>query len=126
MHHHTIAAAISFASLACAGQSVVRTYDRDSAVFPNPERGWIWTNQPFCSGTTALSFVAFDELRARSITLVDQVYVIDQFRDAQLSESFLESLTNQALRPDSTRNRVWVQDFPVELAQAGHLKLKSA
>ena len=37
-----------------------------------------------------------------------------------------ESLTNQALRPDSTRNRVWVQDFPVQLDQAGHLKLKSA
>ena len=66
-----------------------RVYFPDTSDFPNPERGWIWTNEVFC-GPVPISVVDFDSLRAQHITMIDPIYVLDDFRESELSQDLLE------------------------------------
>ncbi|MEM8835055.1 MAG: DUF4832 domain-containing protein [Planctomycetota bacterium] len=76
----------------------VVTYQPSDDVIANPERGWMWTNPAFCSGATSLDFVDFDDLRAQRITLVDQIYVLDAFREGALSQEILDRFESDCAR----------------------------
>lgn len=90
------AAACLGAGAGAAGAQV--SYAPDMSAFANPERGWMWTNQPFCAGTTPIGFVDFDALRDAGVTLIDQVYVLDDYLNAPLSSAFLGQFADECDR----------------------------
>lgn len=65
-----------------------RSYVPDDSDFANPERGWIWTNIVYCN-PVPVSAVDFAALRSQNITIIDPIYVLDEFRDAPLSADLL-------------------------------------
>jgi hypothetical protein len=102
-------AGIAAAVLASAGawsQSVQSiTYVGSDAVFANPERGFMFTNRPgvdptdfsfeINNDTRPLLLIDFDALRAQHITVVEPVYLIDEFRNAPLSPEFLGQVQSE-------------------------------
>ncbi|MEM6852791.1 MAG: DUF4832 domain-containing protein [Planctomycetota bacterium] len=95
--------AVSWSAYSQATQTF--TYAGTDEIFANPERGFMFTNRPgadpddfsffLANDTRPLSLVDFDDLRAQHITVVEPVYLIDDFRDAPLSPDFLAQVQSE-------------------------------
>ncbi|MBR8839663.1 MAG: DUF4832 domain-containing protein [Stigonema ocellatum SAG 48.90 = DSM 106950] len=73
-------------------------YERSDENFPNPERGFYFPFDPL--GLDAKDFVyplsiaQLQEVRNQNLTLVRRIYLISEFRDQPISESFLNMISN--------------------------------
>lgn len=71
------------------------SYESSSEDFPNPERGFFVVFDPI--GNNAVSPLDISELkkvRSQNMTLVRRVYLISEFREKPLSQSFLQRISN--------------------------------
>lgn len=99
----TLAAAATCVASAQSTQTV--NYPGTDAIFANPERGFMFTNRPavdaddfsylIANDTRPLSLIDFDDLRARHITVVEPIYILDEFRDTPLSPELLAQVQSE-------------------------------
>jgi len=70
------------------------TYESSSENFPNPERGFFVAVDPI--GNNAVSPLQLSELqkiKSQNITLVRRIYLLSEFREKSLSQSFLKMIS---------------------------------
>jgi len=79
---------------AVAQGSITVTYDVDSGNFTNPERGWHEQINPYyTSDVTAnpITTTQLDKYRDDNLTLVSKYYLIKDFVDSPISQSYLDN-----------------------------------
>lgn len=70
-------------------------YKKTKENFPNPERGFFIAVQPFGSNTfKPLSLSKLKKITKHKISLVRRIYLIEEFRDKPISQSFIQLLKN--------------------------------
>lgn len=76
--------------------SVNTTYSESFENFPNPERGFYISDGP--DANTPISVGKLQEARNQNMSLVRRIYLLSNFRDSPLSESFLSLVSNDLQR----------------------------
>lgn len=77
-----------------ASAAVTVTYQASTENFPNPERGFYRQRAPFYIGTQRYPLTAaLRQFRSEGIALLRAYYVIDEFTQTTLPQSFLDAMT---------------------------------
>jgi len=70
------------------------TYESSSENFPNPERGFFVAVDPIGNNPVSpLQLSDLQQIKSQNITLVRRIYLLSEFRENSLSQSFLEMIS---------------------------------
>ena len=79
----------------CTAATITTSYKSSSENFPNPERGFYAPFNPSDdNGVSPLQLSELQKVRSENMTLIRRYYLISQFRDKPLSQSFLDMVSN--------------------------------
>ena len=82
--------AIAGSCSAATNPTTVKTqYQKSSENFANPERGF-YVTYATDNTNSSLQLSELQKARSKNITLVRRIYIIPQFRNSALSQSFLD------------------------------------
>jgi hypothetical protein len=75
--------------------SVTTVYERSEENFPNPERGFYIRFHPIGNQPSSpLELSKLQEVKSQNMTLIRRIYLIAEFKDKPLSQSFLDMVSN--------------------------------
>lgn len=81
---------LSQLSIIRASAQTTKSYQNSSEDFANPERGFFVPIDPAGDTVTPLQLSTLQSIRSKNITLVRRIYVLKDFRNQPLSQSFLD------------------------------------
>lgn len=85
-------------ALPTKASSTTTVYETSDENFPNPERGFFAASNPTAINsqeqTSPLKLSDLQKNRSENITLVRRYYLIDEFRNKLISQSFLDMISN--------------------------------
>jgi hypothetical protein len=73
-------------------KKITVTYGEDTSNIPNPERGYFSQTASYSTSQNYLTQDYIDKLKAQNITLVRRVFVMNTFRDSEISAGFLQQI----------------------------------
>jgi hypothetical protein len=74
---------------------VTQTYETSYENFPNPERGFYIPTAPNALNKLApLTLTELQQVRANKMSLMRRYYLLDQFRNSPISQSYIDSMRN--------------------------------
>lgn len=84
----------SLSNAATPPNTINTSYKSSSEEFPNPERGLFAPFDPTNNGSNPLKLTALKKVRSENMSLVRKIYLLSEFRNKPLSQSFLNTLAN--------------------------------
>lgn len=82
-------------AVASPSNAATKSYSSSSENFPNPERGFFAPFDPIESNPVSpLQLSDLQKVRSDNMTLVRRIYLLSEFRDKPLSQSFLDIISN--------------------------------
>lgn len=82
-------------AIAAKGNAATTSYESSSENFPNPERGFFVPFDPVGSyATSPLQLSDLQKAKSNNMTLVRRIYLLSDYRNQPLSQSFLDMITS--------------------------------